>query len=283
MSKSELRLDEEYKLKNFLNTTQKLEASGVVEVNGFYYVVFDNFPKIAKLENDLSKKKYSWVNKNGKAPGFEDIAYDEKNKRFYAVVEARKRNGKYQPRVYEFDKDFKFIERNWVEVKFENKNKGLEGLEHITRDGKDYLLGLCEGNKCKGKKKGRVPGGGRIKVLEKAGKNWVKVQTIILPKSLKFVDYASLTLNGNRMAVVSQENSALWVGNLEGISWAVSDDGETYQFPRNSESKKTKYCNVEGACWIGKNKLVVVSDKAKRKQPKRCKSKEQSIHIFEIP
>jgi hypothetical protein len=119
-------------------------------------------------------------------------------------------------------------------------------------------------------------------VLQKDGNTWVKAHTIKLPQTLLFEDYASLTLQGNRMAIVSQKNSALWIGQLHSNSWTISGHGDTYQFPRTPKGLKP-YGNVEGACWIGKNKLVVVSDKAKKQQDSICKTKGRSIHIVEIP
>ena len=286
MSQNTLILSEEHKLRNLLNTQKSLEASGVIALKGYYYVVFDNFPQIAKIHRNLNegKNSNSWLNKKVKGPGFEDIAYAEETEKFYAVVEALKRRGskKFQPKIYEFDKDFNDFRKNWVKVQFDNGNKGFEGLEHIKRGGKDYLLALCEGNKCRGGDKGKKGGGGRIRVLKKSGNHWVKVNTIKLPKSLKFKDYASLTLQGNRMAIVSQQNSELWIGQLKANTWAISGQGRTYQFPLNTYGQK-QYCNVEGACWIGKNKLVVVSDKVKNKQGESCKEKDQAIHIIAIP
>lgn len=283
MSQTELILEVEHQLKDLLGSNKKLEASGVVKANGYFYVVFDNFSKIAKIPTklDKGKKNFSWVNEKGGKHGFEDIAYDDKKKIFYTVVEAVKRKGykNHFPKIYEFDSNFTLLQKSWVEVPFGSKNKGLEGLEHIRRDGKDYLFGLCEGNFCQGK--GGKGGGGRIKVLEKSGKKWVEVATITLPLTLDFKDYASITLDGNRMAVVSQENSELWIGNFQPETWPETGKGQIYSFPQHDG--KTIYGNVEGACWIGKNKLVVVSDKKKKTQPKRYEDKDQSIHIFELP
>jgi len=280
-----LTVIQERKLKELLPGQSRLEASGLVAWHGQYYVVFDSFPQIARIKSDLTREstKESWINKKGKGPGFEDITYDRKKERFYLVVEALETKGKkFKGKIYEFDKEFSCLRKNWINVKFEDGNKGFEGLEHIRRRGKEYLLALCEGNKCRGGKKGKKPGGGRIKVLQKDGKTWVKAHTIKLPQTLLFEDYASLTLQGNRMAIVSQKNSALWIGQLNSNSWTISGHGDTYQFPRTPKGLKP-YGNVEGACWIGKNRLVVVSDKRKKQQDSICKTKDRSIHIVEIP
>ena len=176
-----LTVIKERKLKELLPGQTQLEASGVVPWQGHYYVVFDSFPQIARIKSDLTRgtTKDSWVNKQGKGPGFEDITYDQKKERFYTVVEALKTKGKkFKGKIYEFDKEFSCLRKNWINVKFEDGNKGFEGLEHIRRRGKEYLLALCEGNKCRGGKKGKMPGGGRIKVLQKYGNRWVKAHTI---------------------------------------------------------------------------------------------------------
>jgi hypothetical protein len=65
-------------------------------------------------------------------------------------------------------------------------------------------------------------------------------------------------------------------------SWTIDGDGQVYDFPRSSKGK-TVYGNVEGVCWIAEDRIVIVSDRRKSDQPKRCGEKDQSIHVFEIP
>ena len=285
MDQTNLKIIKERKLKELLPGIVRLEASGVVACDNNYYVVFDNFPKIARINSDLTrgKTKEIWMNTNGKGPGFEDIAYDKKNKRFYTVVEALETKGKtFKGKIYTFDENIRRVKKNWVNVKFDDKNKGFEGLEHLWRGKEEYLLALCEGNKCRGGKQGKKPGGGRIKVLQKDKNKWKKAHTIKLPKTLRFEDYASLTLRGRHIAIVSQQNAELWIGKLNSNTWKISGKGHTYRFPRTPKGLKP-YGNVEGACWIGRNRLVVVSDKKKREQDSICKTKDQSIHIIELP
>ena len=285
MKQTTLKIIQERKLKELLPGSTRLEASGVVAWNTHFYVVFDNFPKIARIKSDLTRDntKETWVNKDGKGEGFEDIAYDKKNGRFYTVVEALKTKSKtFKGKIYTFDEHFRRVNKNWVNVKFDDENKGFEGLEHVRQGKKEYLLALCEGNKCRGGKQGKKPGGGRIQVLQKAKNGWKKTHTIKLPKTLRFKDYASLSLRGNRLAIVSQQNSELWIGKLKSKSWKISGRGRTYQFPRTPKGLRP-YGNVEGACWIGKQRLVVVSDKKKKDQDSLCEKKDQSIHIIELP
>jgi hypothetical protein len=60
------------------------------------------------------------------------------------------------------------------------------------------------------------------------------------------------------------------------------DDGQVVLFPRDDEGRMM-YCNMEGVAWLGDGGLVVVSDKRKNDQPRRCSRKDQSIHIFKLP
>lgn len=52
--------------------------------------------------------------------------------------------------------------------------------------------------------------------------------------------------------------------------------GAPYRFPRG-------YCNVEGIAWLGRDRLLAVSDRRKRSQRRRCAKKDQSIHLFRLP
>jgi hypothetical protein len=108
------------------------------------------------------------------------------------------------------------------------------------------------------------------------------VGKIRLPRTLRFEDYSSIAADGDRLAVVSQVNSALWVGSLAPSSWDIVDEGITYTFPRTADGQVI-YCNIEGVSWTDSNRIVVVSDKAKSKQEELGREKDQSIHIFEIP
>jgi hypothetical protein len=170
-----------------------------------------------------------------------------------------------------------------VDFALEGANKGMEGLTYIQRDGEEYVLGLCEGNKCKGDEKGRKPGGGRIQILRRGETQWEWVGKIKLPKSVLFEDYASLEVEGERIAVVSQMSSALWVGQFQPAGWDWVDEGKLYRFPRN-EAGEIIYCNVEGVDWITPSQIVVVSDRTKPgEQPGACVQKDQAVHIFNLP
>lgn len=95
------------------------------------------------------------------ASGFEGIAYNPYVKRFYLLIESREtKKGKFRSEIFESDDSLTYVNHRPIDFSFKSKNKGFECLAHIRRDGRDYVLGLCEGNKCKGGSAGRRPGDG---------------------------------------------------------------------------------------------------------------------------
>jgi hypothetical protein len=205
-------------------------------------------------------------------------------RRFLIVIEALRDDNKvHKPKIAEYSTEWHLEESNWVDFEIKTANKGLEGIAYVHRHGNDYVLGLCEGNWCVGGRKGRTPGGGRIQILQKGSGQWEHMGTINLPSSIPFRDYSSIDVCDDRVAVVSQASCALWVGRLQASSWDFVDQGRVYDFPRN-ERRKTVYCNIEGVAWIEPNRIVAVSDRRKvGAQKKRCRAKDQSIHIFDLP
>ena len=93
-----------------------------------------------------------------------------------------------------------------------------------------------------------------------------------------------MSIHHGRVAIVSQVNSMLWVGQLDEAHWTWHNAGQLYEFPR-SDNASILYGNIEGVGWISPTRIVTVSDRRKKKdQPdKRLSEKDQSIHIFEIP
>ena len=276
-----------YKLLKICDKKSRLEASGVFSMDGYSYVVFDNIPDIAKLNNDFSDINNNKLILQKKTGGqdYEDIAFDYLQQRFLIVQETcLNKQGQYTPKIDEVDLEFKFIESNPVDLIFKGETKkGIEGLSYVNWGGKAYTLGLSEGNRAAEGKKSLKVGHGRVHVFEKQNDKWSHHTTLKLPKSIKFVDYAGISIDGLRVAIVSQESSAIWIGELEINGWEFVDEGQTYLFPKNSKNNVV-YGNVEGISWLAKNKLVMVSDKRKTSvQAKRCEAKDQSIHIFKIP
>jgi hypothetical protein len=284
-----LVLEREAKLASLLPDAadRRLEASGVLAWEDGFYVIFDDAPDIGWVGAELSAGGAGnglIEQDKGRRSGFEDIAHDPASGRYYVLVEAEARGRGYMAEVQEYDRDFGYLERVWLDFPLESRNKGLEGLTCVRRQGRAYLLGLCEGNWCRDGREGRRPGGGRIQVFDRGRDQWDHAGTIRLPAALPFEDFSSLAVTGDRLAVLSQASSALWVGRLQPSSWAVADDGAVWGFPPD-EDGRTVYCNVEGVSWLSAGRVVVVSDRAKRDggQHERCRAKDQSIHVFSIP
>jgi hypothetical protein len=93
-----------------------------------------------------------------------------------------------------------------------------------------------------------------------------------------------MSIDQGRVAVVSQVNSMLWVGQFDEAGWTWRDPGQLYEFPRSDEGA-IRYGNIEGVGWLSPTRIVTVSDRRKKKnQPDKLLSeKDQSVHTFDIP
>ena len=281
-----LRLLSERKLADLLprgSVDDRLEPSGVLAEHDYLYVVFDNVTRVARIGGRLSNRRgAAWLGSHSEEKGFEDIAYSRRKKRFYLLIEARRVDGGYHGGVVETDGRFHQIRRVSLDFPFESENKGFEGLTCVGRGKDEYLLALCEGNKCKAGKKGRKPGGGRIQVFQAVRDTWRHVDTIRMPKSVAFEDYSGLDVRGRRVAVVSQASSGVWIGSFAPDSWDLMDDGLVYSFPTDAKNR-TVYCNAEGIAWLAADRLAIVSDRVRpSKDRERCRQKDQSVHIFAL-
>jgi hypothetical protein len=275
-----LKLVREQKLYKLLPGRKKkspLEASGVAVVDGYTYVIFDSLNLVGKVDPTLKKNPENrLIACLSPGTGFEDITYDFHAQRFYLIIEAAEdTDGKFRSFIIEYDKGFKFQRCTRLSTTFETENKGFEGVAHLWRGDKEYLLAMCEGNLCTA----ATEGGGRIQVFERTQEeNWKWLKEVALPASAEFEDYSAIKFHGSRMAVVSQSSARVWIGEIDETAHAFVDDGITYKFPSKG------YCNVEGVAWLSDDHLVMVSDRMKAgKQPRRCEDKDQSIHIFRIP
>ena len=260
-----------------------LEPSGVCVHDGAFYVIFDNVSTIARIE-DLSarspRNRLLSASVGGAGKDAEDITFDPVSGHFFVLLEAVQHGSELLGEVYEHSVDGAPLGHAFLDVALETRSKGLEGLSCIVRGGDVLLLALCEGNRCKGGKAGQRPGGGRIHVFRRGRLAWKRAATIRLPKDLDFIDYASVAARGDRIAVLSQSSSALWVGTLATTGLAVKEGGTVYEFPRDADGRVV-YGNVEGVSWLTDDRLVMVSDRAKGNTPARAK--EQSVHVFRLP
>jgi hypothetical protein len=264
----------------------RLEASGVLARDGLFYVIFDNLPHIACIGAELSPDavaNHVIRQHKGHRQGFEDIAYDPWTGHFYVLIESLPcGGGKFMAKVQEYDASFGYLGGAWLDFPLDRPNKGLEGLTCVHRQGQTYLLGLCEGNRCEGGAAGRVPGGGRVHVFRRGHLLWERAGKIRLPETVLFEDYSGIAVTGNRIAVISQVSSALWLGHLAPSGWQATGAGISYALPRDADGGII-YGTAEGVSWIAPDQVVMVSDKAKPEQDRRCQAKDQSIHIFRIP
>jgi hypothetical protein len=263
----------------------RLEASDLIARDGYFYLVFDNLKQIGRVTTDLEPdRKNKFFGEPGEDSGYEGITYNPRLKRYYILIESREHEEQYQSIIEEYDEKFNRVSSDWVNFVFASCNKGFEGVDYVARKDGQYLLAICEGNKCSDGKKGRKSGGGRIQVLQKRDNAWEVAATLKLPKSLEFEDYAGVHVRGNTVAVVSQASSALWVGRLRSAKWEFIDDGQVYLFPRSKKKGKIRYGNIEGITWLTPRTIAVVSDRRKKgEQPKAAGEVDQSIHIFKLP
>ena len=131
----------------------------------------------------------------------------------------------------------------------------MEGLSCLSRSCQLMLVALCEGNWCSGGEKGERPGGGRLQLFRPNADTCEHLATINLPPDLWFVDYSSLAIREDRIAVLSQQRSALWVGVLRPRSWEIADRGTCYYLPRDEEGHQ-QYSTAKGVSWLDDDHLV---------------------------
>jgi hypothetical protein len=276
-----------YKLLSGSSESDTIDASGICVMDDNFYVIFDDSAHIARFgpsltPDDPANALYRYPDDD---IGREDVTFDARQRRFLVITEAvREDDGTYKPKVTSYDAQLRFVEESCLDFALEGKHKGMEGLACIHRQGEIYLLGLCEGNLCRGGRRGRRPGGGRIQVFKKERGYWAHCDTIELPAGLEFENYSSLAFYGDRMAVVSSDAAALWLGELQQDKWAVVDDGVVYRFPLTKKGN-IAYCTVDGISWLDDATFVAVSDHCRSTLgfKKRCRKKDQSIHIFRFP
>ncbi len=287
MSPTDLRVLREATLAHVLAGAaggSRFEASGVLAAGGCLWVAFDNLPDLARISLDwtVPDAAAGMIRQPGGPTGFEDLAADPDGERYFGVLEGVDRgDGHRYSQIVVFDHRWREVDRQWTDIRLIEPNKGLEGLAAVRRHGRLHLLGLAEGPVDVAAT--RTPGvPGRLHVLVEVDGQWRTRHTVALPESVRFGDYSAVALDGSRLAVLSQESSALWVGSLHPDRWRVLDDGRTYRFPRSAQGRIC-YGTVEGAAWLDDRRLVVVSDRAKHGAPQRIRDKDQSIHVVELP
>lgn len=264
--------------------TDRLEASGVLAAGGWLWVAFDNLPDLARISVDwqVPDTGARMLRRSGGPVGVEDLAADPDGGRFFGVVEDVQASGGHRySQIVEFDGHWRQLHRHWTDLRLVEANKGVEGLAAVRRGGRLHLLALDEGQVCVA---GARDAGlrGRVQVLTLDDGRWRTRHTVELPASVRFGDYSGLALDGQRIAVVSQQSSALWVGRLAPDRWEIDGEGRVCRFPRDAQGRIV-YGTVEGLAWLDERRLVAVSDRAKHGDPRRVREKDESIHVVELP
>ena len=86
-------------------------------------------------------------------------------------------------------------------------------------------------------------------MFQRGRRNWDRIGKIRLPETVRFVDYSGITLAGDRITVISQVSSALWLGNLAPSRWQVTGAGTSYALSRAADGSIV-YDTAEGVSWI---------------------------------
>ena len=264
----------------------RYEASGVAVRGEHLIVIFEDTPHVARIHRTLTPDHPDSRLFRQMTPihGYVDISYDAQGKRFFLLGEARKDpvGNKQKPVINQFAYDFLYLDQDWVDFPEDGKDNQLGGLSYIRRDDQDYLLATCAGNLCLGGRKGKQPGGGRLLIFQNKGQIWALREKLELPKHVAFRNYVNVAIRGNRLAILSQETSALWICELSDSEWRFTSDGQVYRFPTNNSGEQA-YCNLQGIDWMDDDHIVAVSGRRKGRQNRICGEKDQSVHLFRIP
>jgi hypothetical protein len=245
----------------------RFEASGVTLKGTSALVVFDNTRDVAEVPTRLGGRRARWIRLPGRGTGFEDIAYSQAAKRHYLLVEAVRVRKRTLAMIEEYDERWRLLQSTPIDWALERRNKGFEALAAWGRQ----LFAMPE------RGASRNPS---VMVLTHAGHEWRVVARMPLPRRAFFGDYSGLAVRGTRIAVLSQEDGCLWVGTFDPRRWRIVGSGRRYDSPRTKKGNR-QYCNLEGVAWLSPDRVVVVSDRAKRgSQEKRCRKHDQSIHVF---
>lgn len=281
-----LSLQMEKKISTLLGASGTYEASGVQVLGSDLYVVFDSSQKVAKIPTTLPTGGATYTPGSlSSTEQYEGITFDSHNtQHFYLVQELSPAmivqldgSGSAQGESYQS-----------TGITFSSANTGFEGIAWIRRNDNDYLLALCEAGNC-GSSTGNG-GPGMIKILAQNGNSWSYVGWTKLCADANcttgpFDDYSDIALypvgdGSYKVAITSQESRQVWVGTLSASGWGIGG-GKIYDFPSSG------YCNIEGVTFLSSTKLAMVSDEYKVPQGQTaetaCYTKEQSVHIFNLP
>lgn len=219
-----------------------------------------------------------WLGKERakKSSGYEGITFNPISNKFLIVQESEKFQNKFIPVIHEFNQDFDFSDSYDIDFSLKKENKGAEGITYIKVKNESYILLLFEKPNTINQNTNEI---GNILVLKKKNNYYEEITYIPLPKTLSFDDFSDISWSGSKIAILSQESSALWIGEFN-EDWTWKNSGTTYFFPKIDG--EYLYCNLEGISWINDNTIVLVSDTSKKKQPSVCREKSEMIHIWKL-
>ena len=249
---------------DLVGVAQPREASGVIVRDGQLLVISDNTSRVAILDPGLTVPGREVRLDGGRGRDYEDLAADPAGGRLFVVVEELPGGTPFHALVEEYDDQYQLVTAKKLDTLFWKENKGIEGLAAVRHDGQLFLLGLGEDDD------------GRLGVYTEAADQWNRITTVQLPH--KFNDYAGVAVEDNRIAVVSQQSSALWIGHLDPRTWTV-DEGVVYDFPRDDDGEPL-FEAVEGVAFLGANQVVVATD---LRDADRHPETEQSVAVFDLP
>jgi len=207
----------------------------------------------------------------------------------------------------------------YVAFDLPSDNKGLEDLVYL---GGGRALFLCEGNGCVGGRAGQDRSEGGVLLLarldfspaaaaEPGGCAWRVERRLALPASAAFEDYSGLALHSGVLAVLSQADTAVWVGRFDEASGEVSDlpavgarrgrggnatapavrpdwPGPVFPLPRDRSCRRA-LCTAEGVAWLDPPtapgaRLAITTDRAKPGLfPWSCVGAAQGLHVLALP
>ena len=266
-----------HKLLPGLDKKDRLEASGVLVTNqSDCYVVFDNMTVVARLNISLEPDSENrLIPAPSPCDGFEGITFDPAGNRFYLPRRSAQGYRRQLPRLRLPNSTATStcsVARGSTSHS-RNPTRASKGSSTFAATTASFSGPCARGTSVPMRRRAAAafrssPG--------RAEDNWTWSHEMSLPETAEFEDYAGLAIDGDRVAVVSQDSRRLWLGALDNAGRAFRDAGVVYRFPKS-------YCNVEGVSWLSGNRIIVVSDRCKKKQKKRCGDKDQSIHLFDIP
>jgi len=294
---------------NNLQNQTRFEASGIAIAKGYGWVVYDSLRAIGRVDLRFNFRGVENLlipeDQNERESQFEGLSYCESTDTFFVVRETYldPETGKLVSKTEELkfapdNSKYSVVGSCILDYTFEDTNKGIESMYYFEKGGERYLMALCESNYCRTivptpeqpDPPGLDRGHGRV-ILAKMTTapdgdcEWAVEKVIKVPRRAKFLDFAGMAFHGymgRRVAVISQEDAALWIGEFDWDEMEFVGKGKVFHFPRNEHCEKI-YCNVEGVQFIDSHRVVLTSDKAKSIQPHACMHKDQSIQIMALP